>query len=191
MAERNGVDLASGDQAAQNFTDLAACCERGQEHLHFFHACGDDCLQVDRSKHGDGGDLRSGRALSNRLLEARAEELPFGSGAGSRDDRDDAKLLPKLGDGAQNSAFCDFAAQGVLERRDGCIACFKQFVGLDGELRNLARAGKLRAAGPVAIAAKGVHVGQNPSGHNKVRLFAGLSQQVEAHGYAVCLQANQ
>ena len=111
--------------------------------------------------------------------------------AGRGDNRNDAKLLPELGNGAQNCAFSDFAAQGMLQRRDGGVARLKQLVGLDGQLRNLAGAGKLRAAAPVAIAAKRVHVGQNPCRHNKVGLLAGLSQQVQAHCHAVCLQAYQ
>ena len=111
--------------------------------------------------------------------------------AGRGDHRNDAKLLPELGDGAQNGAFRHFAAQRVLERGDGGIARLQQLVGLDGQLRNLARAGQLRAAAPVAVAAKRVHVGQNPGRHNKVGLLAGLSQQVQTHCHAVCLQANQ
>ena len=111
--------------------------------------------------------------------------------AGSGDHRNDAKLLPELGDGAQNRGFRHFAAQRVLERRDRGVACLEKLVGLDGQLRNLARAGQLRAATPVAVAAQRIHVGQNPGRHDKVGLLAGLSQQVQAHCDAVCLQANQ
>ena len=79
----------------------------------------------------------------------------------------------------------------MLQLRDGGVAGFKELVGLDGQLRNLARSSQLRAAAPVAIAAQGIDVGQNPGGHHKVGLFAGLAQQIQPDRYAVRLQANQ
>ena len=82
--------------------------------------------------------------------------------AGRRDHRNDAQLLPELSDGAQNRGLRHFAAQRVLQLRDGGVARLQQLVGLDGQLRNLARTGQLRAATPVAVAAQGIHVGQNP-----------------------------
>jgi len=94
MPQRDGVDLAGGDQAAQHFTHLAAGGERRQVELDLFHTGGDHCLQVNRGKHRDGGHLRSGGAFCNGFLEAQAEQLPLSSLAGSGDNRNDAKLLP-------------------------------------------------------------------------------------------------
>ena len=167
MAERDGVNLACGDQSAQNFAHLAARGERSKEHLDLFHAGGDHGLQVDGGKHGDRGDLRGGSAFGDGLLEAGAQQLPFGGLPGSGDDRNDAQLLPELGDGAQNGDFSHFAAERMLELRDGGVAGLKLLVGLDGELRNLARTGQLRAAAPVAIAAQGIDIGQNPAATTK------------------------
>ncbi len=120
-----------------------------------------------------------------------AEQLPLGRLAGSGDDRNDAKLLPKLGDGAQNGGFGHFPTQRLRELGKGGVARLQQFVGLDGQLRNLARAGQLRAAAPVAVAAQGIDVGQNPASHHKVGLFARLTQQIQPHSHAVGLQAHQ
>ena len=78
-----------------------------------------------------------------------------------------------------------------LQLRDGRVACFKLLVGLDRELRNLARAGQLRAAAPVAIAAKRIHVGQNPGRDHEIGLFAGLAKQVQPDCHAVRFKANQ
>ena len=110
---------------------------------------------------------------------------------GRGDHRNDAQLLPQFGDGAQNRRFRHFPAQRVLQLRDGGVAGFKKLVGLDGELRNRARPGQLRAAPPVAVAAQGVDVRQNPAGHDKIGLLAGLSQQIQAHCNAFGFQANQ
>jgi len=57
VAHGDGVHLPRGYQAAQHFAHLAAGGQRSQEHLHLFHAGGDDGLQVDGGEHGDGGDL--------------------------------------------------------------------------------------------------------------------------------------
>ena len=78
VAQGDGVHLARGHQAAKHFAHLAARGQRSQEHLHLFHAGGNDGLQIDGSKHGDGGDLRSGCAFGNGLLEASAQQLPLG-----------------------------------------------------------------------------------------------------------------
>jgi hypothetical protein len=51
MAQGNGMYLTRSDQAAKDFTHLAAGSKRGQEQLNLFHAGGDNRLQVDRSKH--------------------------------------------------------------------------------------------------------------------------------------------
>ena len=110
---------------------------------------------------------------------------------GRRNNRNDAQLLPEFSNGAQNSGFADFAAQRVLELGDGGIACFKQLVGLNGQLRNLARTGQLRAAAPVAVAPQRIHVGQNPGGHHKVGLLAGLAQQIQPDCHAIRLQTHQ
>jgi hypothetical protein len=103
----------------------------------------------------------------------------------------DAKLLPEFGDGAQNGAFGHFPAQRMGEFGNGGVARLQACRPGHGQLRNLARAGQLRAAAPVAVAAQGIHVGQNPAGHHKVRLLAGQAQQVQPHRHAVCLQAHQ
>ena len=100
-------------------------------------------------------------------------------------------MLPELGDGAQNGAFGHFPAQCVLESGNGRVAGLQLLVGLNRELRNLARAGQLRTAAPIAIAPQRIHVGQDPGGHDKVRLFARLSQQIEPNGNAIKLQAHQ
>ena len=159
MSQRDGVDLARGDQAAQHFTHLAAGGERRQEQLDLFHAGGNHRLQVNRSKHRDGGHLRGGGAFGNGFLEAQAKQLPLRSLAGSGDNRNDAQLLPELGDGAQNGGFGDFPTQGMRELGKGGVARLQQLVGLDGQGRNLAGAGQLRAAAPVAVASEGIDVG--------------------------------
>jgi hypothetical protein len=110
---------------------------------------------------------------------------------GSRDNGNDAQLLPKLGDGAQNGAFGHFPAQRMGQLGKGRVAGFQQFVGLDGQLRNLARTGQLRSATPVAVAAQSIDVGQNPTGHHKIGELAGQAEQIQAHGHTVCLQADQ
>ncbi len=111
--------------------------------------------------------------------------------AGGGDNRNDAKLLPELSDGAQNSGFSDFAAQGMLESRDSGVARLEELVSLYSQRRNLAGAGKLRAATPVAVAPERIHVWQNPCRYNEIGVLARLSQQVQTHCHAVCLQAYQ
>lgn len=51
VTQRDGVNLTCGDQSAQHLTHFAACGKRGEEELNFFHAGGDDRLQVDRGEH--------------------------------------------------------------------------------------------------------------------------------------------
>ena len=89
-------------------------------------------------------------------------------------------------------------ADSVTSRPSACFrwemvasSGFEQLVGLDGQLRNLARTGQLRAAAPVAIAAQGIDVGQNPGSHNKIGLFAGLAQQIQPYRYAIGFKAHQ
>src|SRR5580698_6486061 len=64
-------------------------------------------------------------------------------------------------------------------------------VSLYGERGNLSRSSELRVTTPVAVATKGIHVGQHPGGNYEVRLFAGLAQQVEADGDSVELKPYQ
>ncbi len=111
--------------------------------------------------------------------------------AWSRHHRNNAQLLPEFGDGAENSGFRHLAAERMPQLRDGGVARLKMLVGLDGQRRNLARSRQLRAAPPVAIAAKSIDVGQNPSRHNEIRLLARLSKQVQANGHAFRFEANQ
>jgi hypothetical protein len=188
MAQRDGVYLTGCNQSAQHFTHLAAGSKRREEELYIFHGGGDDGLQIDGSENRDGGDLRGGCALGNGLLEALAEQLPLRCFAGSADDRDNAQLLPELGDGAQHCCLSNFAAKGVLERGNVGVADFKQLVSLHSQLRDLTRASELRSATPVAITAQRIDVRQNPGRHYKVRLFAGQAQQVEPNGDAVQFQ---
>src|SRR5579863_1963067 len=75
--------------------------------------------------------------------------------------------------------------------RDGGVAGFKVLIGLDGERRDLARSGQLWTATPIPIATQSVDVGQNPGRDHKVRLFARLAEQIEAHCHAFRFQANQ
>ena len=70
MAQRDGVHLAGGHQAAEHFAHLAARRQRGQEQLDLFHAGGDHRLQIDGGKHRNGRDLRGGSAFGDGLLEA-------------------------------------------------------------------------------------------------------------------------
>jgi len=107
--------------------------------------------------------------------------LPLGCLASGGDYRDDAQLLPKLGDGADDRRLGDFPAQGLLQMSNGCVATFQLLVDVHCELRNLPRAGQLRAASPVAIAAKGINIGKNPASYHEVGLFAGLSKKVEPY----------
>jgi hypothetical protein len=104
------VDLARGYQAAQYLAYLAAGGERGQEQLHIFHAGGNHRLQVNGGKYGDGSHLGGGGAFSYGLLETLAEQLPLSSLTWGGNDRNNAKLLPELGDGAQNGSFSHFPA---------------------------------------------------------------------------------
>ena len=69
----------------------------------------------------------------------------------------------------QSSVMARSTAASVTSRPRACLSCgdggvarLKKLVGLNGELRNLARTGQLRAAAPVAIAAQSIDVGQNP-----------------------------
>ena len=119
------------------------------------------------------------------------KQLPLRRAVGRGENRNDAQLLPEFGDGAQNRPFRHFPSQGVLQLRDGGVAGFKMFVGLDGQRRNRARSGQLRAAPPVAVAPQSVDVGQYPTGHDEIGLLAGLTEQIQAHGHAVGLQADQ
>ena len=141
VAQRDGVNLARGHQAAQHLAHLAAGGERGQEQLDLFHAGGDHRLQVDGGKHRDGRHLGGGGAFGNGFLETQAQQLPLGRLAGSGDDRNDAKLLPELGDGAQDGAFGHFPAQSAGEFAKGRVARLQQLVSLDGKLRYLAGTG--------------------------------------------------
>jgi hypothetical protein len=84
-------------------------------------------------------------------LIAVAQELPLGSLAWSRDNRDDPQLLPKLADRPQHGCFGHFPAKCVLQAGNVGVARLKQFVGLHGQLRNLARTCQLRAASPITI----------------------------------------
>jgi hypothetical protein len=79
----------------------------------------------------------------------------------------------------------------MLEDSNGGVARLQLLVRLNSQLRNLARAGQLRAAPPVAVASEGIHVGQDPACHYIVRLLAGMSQQVQPHSYAIGFQAHQ
>jgi hypothetical protein len=115
MTHRKGVDLARGHQTTQHLAHLAAGGERGQEQLDIFHAGGNHRLQVNRGQHGDGRNLGGGGAFGNGFLETLAEQLPLSSLAGGRNDWDDAKLLPELGDSAQNGSFGHFSAQSAGE----------------------------------------------------------------------------
>jgi hypothetical protein len=159
VAHRDGVHLARGNQAAQHFAHLAARGQRREEQFDLFHAGGDHSLQIDGGEHRDRSDLRGGGAFGNGFLETVAQQLPLGGLSDGGDGGDDAKLLPELGNGAQNGHFSDFAAQGMGELGNVCIAQFQLLVGLHSQLRNLAGAGQLRAAAPVAVASEGIDVG--------------------------------
>jgi hypothetical protein len=67
----------------------------------------------------------------------------------------------------------------------------KQFVGLHGQLRNLPRPGQLRAATPVTVAAKSIDIRQYPAGYDEIRMFSGLTQQIQADRYIFQLQPHQ
>ena len=73
----------------------------------------------------------------------------------------------------------------------GGVSGFELLVDVDGELRNLSRSGQLRAATPVAISAKRIHVGKNPCSYHKIRLLAGLAQQIEPYRNSIIFKPNQ
>jgi hypothetical protein len=191
MAHCDGVDLARRHQTAQHLAHLAASGQRSQEQLNLFHTGGNHGLQIDRSQDRDGCYLRRRRTLGNGLLIALAQKLPFGGLAWRRDDWNDPELLPQLGDGTQHGPFGHFAAERMLEARNGGFSCFEQLVGLHCELRHLARTCQLRIATPVAISAQRIYIGQNPARDNKVRLLGRLALQIEAHGDIGRFQADQ
>ncbi len=185
------MDLAGGDQAAQHFAHLASCGQRSQEELNLFHAGGDYRLKIDGGKHRNGRDLRRRGAFGDGLLIAMAKKLPLGRLAGCRNRWDDPQLLPEFGDGADNRGFAHFAAEGVLQLRDRRVVGFKQFVGLNRQLRYGPGPGELGVAPPVPIAAQGVDVGQNPGGNDKVGLFSGLSREIQPNRNSIIFKPNQ
>ena len=108
-----------------------------------------------------------------------------------RNDGDDAQLLPKLVQGAQDGSFGHFAAQGIANLRGGHVGGIELLGGLDGELRNLARAGQLGRTAPVAISAQSINIGQHPSGNDVIRLIPRLAGQIQAHGHTFGFQPDQ
>ncbi len=120
-----------------------------------------------------------------------AQQLPLGGLAGRRDHGNDAKLLPELGDGAQNGAFGYFPAQRMSESGDGGVARLQaackpaQPAAKPGASRSVAGCG----------ASRGRRAGHRrraePSWPPQIGLLAGLAQQVQPHGHAVGLQAHQ
>jgi hypothetical protein len=124
-------------------------------------------------------------------LEAVAKQLPLGGHTRRSDDWNNAKLLPELSDGAQYGGFADFPAKKMLQIGNGRIAGFKMLVSLHCQWRNLAGAGELRAAAPVAITPQCIHIGQNPACYNKVGLFTGLSKQVQPDGHIFELKTHK
>jgi hypothetical protein len=186
------MHLTRGNQATQNLAHLAAGGKRGQEQLDIFHTGGDHGLQVDGCQHGYSRDLRGGGTLGNSFLVTLAEQLPLSSLARGRNDGDNAKLLPKLGDSAQNSGFGHFSSQCAGELAQGCVtACVQQLVSLNGQLRNLARTCQLGNAAPVTVAAQGINVRKNPAGNHEIRRLAWQAQQIQPHNHAVSLQTHQ
>jgi len=185
------MNLTSGYQAAQNFANLAARRQWGKEQLNLFHAGRNHCLQVDRGQYRDGRDLRCGGAFRNGLLESCPKQLPLSRLADGGNNGNDAKLLPKLGNGAQNSAFSYFPSQRVGECAKVGLAGLQLLVSLHGQLRNLARTCQLRAATPVAVASQGIHIGQNPARNHIVRLLSGVAQQIQPYGYSVGFKTHQ
>jgi len=185
------VYLAGCHQPADDFAYLASGRKWSEEELDLFHSRGDNRLQIDGGKYRNCSDLRSGSALSDCALEADAEQLPLGGLPLGSNHGDDAKLLPKLGDGANDSRFRDFTTEGLFELRNGEFVGLEQLVNVDGELGNLTRASQLRASAPIAISPESVHVGQNPSGHDEVGLLAGLSLEVQAYGNSFILKTNE
>ncbi len=185
------MNLPGRYQAAKHFPHFAAGSERGQEEFDFFHAGGDDGLQIDRRKYRNCRDLRGGSTFCDGLLKALAQQLPLGGLSGRGNDRNDTELLPKFSDGAQNGGFGHFATQSKSQLGNGRVAGLQPLVGLNGERRDLAGTGKLRAATPIAVAAQRIHVGQNPACDHKVGLFAGLSQQIEPDSHTVIFKADQ
>ena len=65
------------------------------------------------------------------------------------------------------------------------IGGFEEFVGLHGQLRYLAGTCQLRAAAPVAVAAKSINVRQNPACYHEIGLLTRLAKQVQTHRHAV------
>ncbi len=64
-------------------------------------------------------------------------------------------------------------------------------VGLNGQLRNLAGAGQLRAAAPVTVTPEGIHVGQNPGSDDEIGLLAGLAKHIEPDSNAIDLETHE
>jgi len=96
-------------------------------------------------------------------------ELPLGGHARRRNHREMRSCC-------QSSVMARSTAVSVTSRPSWClrsamvvVAGFEMFIGLHGELRNLPRAGQLRAAPPVTVAPERVNWAE-PAGHNKVGL---------------------
>jgi hypothetical protein len=126
--------LARRKQAAKHFAHFAAGGQGRKKQLHFFHARRNHCLQIDGGKHRDSGYLRGRGSFGNCLLEASTQQLPLGWLAWSRNNRNNAKLLPQFRNRAQYRAFGYFPAHRLCEFGDGCIAEFQLLVGLDRQL---------------------------------------------------------
>ena len=88
------MDLSSGHQTTQHFAHFASSGKGSQEQLNLFHARRNHSLQIDRSQHRDRRHLRRRRSLGNRLLVAKAQELPLGRFTRRRDNWNDPQLLP-------------------------------------------------------------------------------------------------
>ena len=176
---------------AQNFAYLAAGRQGRKEEFYLFHGGGNHRLQINGSEHRNSRHLRGGCTLRDGLLIALPQQLPVRRLPWSRKRGNDAQLLPKLGDGAQNRLFSDFPAQKTGKLGDVGVSRLEPLVGLNGQWRDLARTGQLRAPPPVAVSPQGIHVGQDPGSNHVIGLLAGVTQQVQPHGYAVLLKPYQ
>src|SRR6185437_157621 len=132
LSKLDGVHLARRKQTSQDFAHLAARGQRREKELYFFHAGGDDGLEINGGEHRDRRNLRSGCTLSDSFLKARAQQLPTRGGAGRRNHRKNTELLPKLCNCAKDSGFTHFPTQRVLELRNGRLAAFEKLVSLNG-----------------------------------------------------------